>query len=105
MFHGASSATSTSRSRSPDAGAEDRDDLGVLVAGIEGGVHDAAGNEGGVAGAEDALLPVDPLLDLAGDDQDHLLLVGVLVEVVALAGGEVDVDDRQLPRRRWSAGC
>ena len=72
-------------------------------AGVEGGVHDAGGDEGGVAGAEEALLAVDPLLDPAGDDQQHLLLVGVLVEVVALAGGEGDVDDgegRGAGRRR-----
>ena len=66
------------------------------VAGVEGGVHDTGGDEDRVAGAEEALLAVEPLLDLAGDDDDHLLLVGVLVEVVALAGVEGDVDDGEV---------
>ena len=56
------------------------------------------GHESAVAGAEDALLAVDPLLDLAGDHVDHLLLVGVVVEVVALARPEADVDDGELLR-------
>ena len=66
------------------------------AAGVEGGVDDAGGDEDRVAGAEEALLAVEPLLDLAGDDDDHLLLVGVLVEVVALAGVERDVDDGEV---------
>ena len=58
----------------------------------------SAGMKARVARAEDALLAVDPLLDRAGDDVDHLLLVGVLVEIVALAGREVHVDDGELLR-------
>src|SRR5579859_5504291 len=67
------------------AGSEDRDDLGGPVAGIERGVHNSGRNEGGIAGAEDALLAIDPLLDASSDDEDHLLLVRVLVEIVSLA--------------------
>ena len=60
-------------------------------------MHHIGRNERGVAGAENALLAIDPLLDLAGDDEDHLFLVGVLMEIVALAGSEADIDDGELP--------
>src|SRR5262245_35958268 len=59
-------------------------------------MHDVGRNERGVAGAEDAFLAINPLLDLSGDNEDHLFLIGVLVEIVALAGSEADIDHGEL---------
>jgi hypothetical protein len=59
-------------------------------------VHDAGWNEGGVAGAEDTLLAIDPLLDHSGDHEHNLSLIGVLVEIVTLAQIEIDVDHDKL---------
>ena len=52
----------------------------------------AGRNKDGVAGAKDASLAIDPLLDLSGDNDQHLFLVRVLVKIVSFARIEVDVD-------------
>ena len=56
-------------------------------------------------GAENGLLILEPLLDLARQDDDHLFLLGVRVEVVAVARLQRDVEDRELSRTggRWPA--
>ena len=54
-------------------------------------MHDVLVEVDGVAGLEDRLLLVDPLLDSPGQHGDQLVLVGVLVEVVPEAGLEPDV--------------
>ena len=43
-------------------------------------------------GCEDELLLLDPLLDRPLEHVDHLLLAGMPVEVVALAGQDVALD-------------
>src|SRR5437667_7862989 len=48
---------------------EDCDDLRPILAGIERGMHDTGRNESAIAGAKDALLAVEPLLDLSGEDE------------------------------------
>ena len=50
------------------------------------------------ARTEDGLLILEPLLDLPREDDDHLFLVGVRVEVVAVARLERHVEHRELPR-------
>ena len=52
-------------------------------------MHDAGRNESAIAGAKDALVAVDPLLDLSGDDEYYPFLIGVLVEIVSLARIEI----------------
>ena len=50
------------------------------------------------ARTEDGLVILEPLLDLPREDDDHLFLVGVRVEVVAVARLERHVEHRELPR-------
>ncbi|MGY4284346.1 hypothetical protein ACVWXO_003566 [Bradyrhizobium sp. LM2.7] len=59
-------------------------------------MHDVGRNEGGVAGAEDAVLAIDPLLDLSGDNEHDLFLIRVLVEIMSLARIEIDLGYREL---------
>jgi hypothetical protein len=40
------------------------------------------------------------LLHLSSHDEDHLFLIGVLVEIVALAGSEADIDHGELAGAR-----
>ena len=82
---GASPAISTETKPCRRRRAEDHDQPQLLVAGVERRVDHAGRDEDGIAGAEDALLAVDPLLEPARDDEEDLLLVGVLVEGVPLA--------------------
>ena len=66
--------------------------MSVLVAVVERRVHDVGVDVDGVARAEHLFLALDPLLDLPGLDDDHLLLVDVLVERVAATGAELHVE-------------
>jgi hypothetical protein len=65
---------------------EDREDLCIMFASIEGSVDHPRRDEDGVARVEDALVPIQPLFDLAYKDIDHFLLVWMLVEAMSLAG-------------------
>ena len=43
---------------------------------------DASADKCGIAGPEHALFPIDPLFDLAFEEIDHLLLIGMLMEIM-----------------------
>ena len=97
MHQGSSSKTSDEFvAFGADAGAEGDHEVGGLVTDVEGGVHLVLGNVDGVARAEDLFLFADPLFDLAAHAGDHFFLVGVLVEVMAFARKEFDVDDGEV---------
>ena len=49
------------------------------------------------------LLAVDPLLDLARDDEERFLLIGVLVEIMALAGKQPRFEAISWPRPTTSS--
>src|SRR5687768_15130373 len=72
----------------PDAGSKDRQDLGVVGAGIEGGVHKPDRNEDAIARAENALFVLVPMLKAPGEHINHLFLTRVVMEGVSVAGGE-----------------
>ena len=61
----------------------------------ERGVHGVHRNERDVTGAEVPSFLSDPLFDDAAAEQDDLLLVRVTVEVVALPGLDLHVEDAQ----------
>ena len=69
-----------------------------LFKGIEGGVHDASGQVGDFAGAEDAVFIADPLLGAARDDVDDFLAVRMAVEGVTVAGRHGGADHEELFR-------
>src|SRR4051794_17110327 len=69
-----------------------------LVGVVERGVHLIGVDEDRVAWPERRRLPVEPLLDLTGPDDDHLLLTGMPVEVVRLSGLERHVHHDELLR-------
>ena len=70
------------------------------VGGDEGGVDLADRDERRVAGGQHLAFLAHPLLDRSGAQEKHLLLIGVTVEVVALAGSDLDVEHAQpLPLR------
>jgi hypothetical protein len=79
-----------------DAWAENRNHFGLVGADVERGVDDTRRKEGRVPWAENALLAINPLLDPAGDDEEHFFLVRMFVKVVALAGNQAALDNRQL---------
>ena len=74
-----------------------------LVAVVERGVDHARVEEDRVAGAERRRVLLDVLRDRALLDDDHLLLAGMAVEVVALAGLERHVHDHEVLRARCRA--
>ena len=79
-----------------DAGAEDRQNTRLAFSNIEGGMDHAGGNEDRIAGFEQLLPAIDPLLDLTCDNEERFLLVRVLVEIMALAGQEPRLEDGEL---------
>src|SRR5258708_35742343 len=83
-----------------DAGSQNGQQFRVPVTDIEGGVDDTGSDEGRGPRPEYALLLIDPLLDLSFDDVKHLLLLGMLMEVVSACGAEVHFEDHQVLRVR-----
>src|SRR5918995_7254805 len=69
----------------PDARSKDREDPGVVRAGVERGVHKPDRNEDAIARAENALLVLVPMLEAAGEHIDHLFLSRVVMEGVSVA--------------------
>src|SRR5581483_6242918 len=82
--------------------------LGRLREVVVGAVDDVLVDVDGVAGTELRRLALEPLLDPARLDDDHLVLVGMLVERVVEPGVEADVhhDERGAPGAgRRAAHC
>jgi hypothetical protein len=59
-----------------DAWSEDRKSFRLVVPNIERGVNHAWRNKDSVACAKNLLLLVEPLLDLAAENEHHLFLIG-----------------------------
>jgi hypothetical protein len=70
----------------PDAWSEDRKSFRLVVPDIERGMNHARRNKDRVACAEDSLLRVEPLLDLAAENKHHLFLIWMIVEALPFAG-------------------
>ena len=81
-----------------DAGTQNGQNFRIPLADVKRGVHDAGPDEGGIPHPEDSLLPIDPLLDLAFEDVNHLLLIGMLMEIVTARGREVHFQDHEVLR-------
>ena len=81
-----------------DAGTQNGQNFRIPLADVERGVHDAGPDEGGIPRPEDSLLPIDPLLDLAFEDVNHLLLIGMLMKIVTARGREVHLQDHEVLR-------
>lgn len=69
-----------------DTWSEDRKSFRLVVPNIERGVNHAWRNKDSVACAKNLLLLVEPLLDLAAENEHHLFLIGMIVEALPFAG-------------------
>jgi hypothetical protein len=76
-------------------GGQDGEEDQVGGSGVVGAVNHVDGDMGGVAGAEDAFVAIDPLFGLAVDDIDDLLHGGMAMELVALPWRHDDADEHQ----------
>ena len=65
-----------------DAWSEDRKSFRLVVPSVERGVNHAWRNKDKVARAKNSLLLLEPLLDLAAENEHHLFLIGMIVEAL-----------------------